>query len=69
MAGVLRGSGLYTAPGRAFLDTPPWRGPSLCVLEALRWVVGGETMTTPVGRAQPSEHTITFPVLGSPASS
>jgi len=28
---------------------PPWRGPSLLALEALRWVVGSETMTTPGG--------------------
>ena len=43
------GSGLYTAPGRAFRDLPSLARPSLCALEALRWGVGDETMTTPGG--------------------
>jgi hypothetical protein len=46
-AGILRGSGLYTVLGRAFCTHPPKRGPSHCVLEALRMIVNGATMTTP----------------------
>src|SRR5918994_4178930 len=45
---ALSGSGLYNALGRA-LWTPPWRGPSLCVLEALRGTSGAATMSTSGG--------------------
>jgi hypothetical protein len=40
--------GLYNALGRAVSPLHLAR-PSLCALEALRWVVGGATMTTPGG--------------------
>ena len=42
--------------------------PSLCLLEALRWAVSGETMTTPGGTRTPYEIQLRPPVLGAPAS-
>jgi hypothetical protein len=54
-AGVLRGSGLYNAciVGRVVLGHHPPTRPKRCPLEALRWGVGGETMTTPGGAGTP----------------
>jgi hypothetical protein len=45
-AGILQGSGLYNALGRAFLATLLGAA-LLCALEALRMIVNGATMTTP----------------------
>ena len=45
----LSGSGLYTALGRAASLIALLARPSHYALEALRWVVGGETITTPGG--------------------
>jgi len=53
-AGVLRGSGLYTAVGRAVLLSPFAR-PMLCALSALRGTSGDATMSTPGGRAHASQ--------------
>jgi hypothetical protein len=39
-------------PLAAHFGYPSLARPSLCALEALRWIVSGETMSTPVGRAQ-----------------
>ena len=65
-AGVLRGPGLYTVPGRALGD-PSGAWPSLCALSALRGTSGGANITTPVGRAH-FDDTATSPVRGPPAS-
>src|SRR5215217_2274298 len=66
-AGALRGTGLYNALGRAGWSHPGAR-PSLCALEALRCVVGGETMTTPGGTRTACYVCLNLPVLGAPAS-
>ncbi len=42
-------------PLAALFFTPLPARSSLCVLEALRWVVGGETMTTPGGTRTPCQ--------------
>jgi hypothetical protein len=52
-AGARKPRPLYNAPGRAFRDLPSLARPKLCPLEALRWGVGGETMTTPGGAGTP----------------
>src|SRR5215208_5175063 len=52
-AGVLRGSGLYNALGRA--GAPTLVRPSLCALSALRRTSRGASMTTPGGA-----HTTTY---------
>ena len=63
----LSGSGFYASiMAVAALFFPLPARPSPCALEALRWVVGGETMTTPVGRAHDTDTTTS--VFGSPAS-
>ena len=64
-AGILRGSGLYTVPGRAFLS-PLLARPSLCAPSALRGTSGGATMTTPGGAG--TIHLLFPHVLGAPAS-
>jgi hypothetical protein len=46
--GATEGFGSYNSLGRAGSPLHLAR-PSLCALEALRWLVGGETMTTPGG--------------------
>ena len=47
----LRALGFHNVlwPRQASLTYLPWRGPSLCALSALRWVVGDATMSTPGG--------------------
>src|SRR5215208_4156347 len=58
-----RGGGAHRAR-----DCPVKHGPWLCVLSALRWVVGSETMTTPVGVGITPCTATTSSVLGAPAS-
>src|SRR5215208_1426268 len=65
-AGVLRGSGLYTALGRAFWDLPSLARPFALRPAALRGTSRGETMTIPGGaRTLRNAHS---PVLGAPVS-
>src|SRR5215213_6371153 len=58
-----RGGGAHRAR-----DGPVKHGPWLCVLSALRWVLGSETMTTPVGVGITPCTATTSSVLGAPAS-
>jgi hypothetical protein len=68
----LRALGFYDVlwPRLAFLTYLPWRGPSLCAIEALRRSVCGATMSTSGGAGiLLSQSTIAaYSVLGAPAS-
>src|SRR5215203_6094142 len=61
----LSGFGLYIMPLAALFSIYPilrfWRGLSFGVLEALRWAVGGETMTIPGGTGTPRKVQLQLP--------